>query len=73
MNRMRIGFAISILLGAIYAGGGLFTSLTEFGIGLAVACLGIIGYGLCDFIEAHHDDAIAQSREAVWARREAGS
>lgn len=70
MNRIRIGMAISVLIGSMYAAAGLFSSLTEFAIGTAVACLGVIGYGLCDFLDAHHDDAIAQTREAVWARRD---
>lgn len=73
MTRLRIGFAITILIGAMYAGCGLITSLTEFGIGLSIACVGIIGFGLCDFVESHHNDAIARSREAVWARRDGGS
>lgn len=73
MNRLRIGFAISVLLGAMYAACGLFTSLTEFSLGVVVASLAMIGYGLCDFLDAHHDDAIARSREAVWARRDGGS
>jgi len=73
MNRIRIGAAITIMLGAIYASAGLLDSLTEFGIGLAVATLGVIVYGLCDFIEDHHMHTMSQGREAVWARRESGS
>ena len=73
MNRVRIGMAISVLLGVMYAGCGLLDSLTDFGIGLAVACLGVIGYGLCDFVEDRHMHTMHQGREAVWARREAGS
>lgn len=73
MNRIRIGMAISVVIGVIYAAAGLFDSLTNFGLGLAVASLGVIGYGLCDFIEDRHMHAMHQGREAVWARREAGS
>lgn len=73
MNRIRIGMALSIVIGSIYAAAGLLDSLTDFGIGLAVACLGVIGYGLCDFIEDRHMHAMHEGREAVWARREGGS
>lgn len=70
MTRLRIGFALSLIIGSIYAAGGLLTSLAQFGIGLAICCLAIIGYGLCDFIETNHDERVAQAREAVWARRD---
>lgn len=70
MNRIRIGMAISVLIGAMYAATGLFESLTQFGIGLAVVGLGMVGYGLCDFIESHEDEAMARGRQAVWARRD---
>lgn len=70
MNRIRIGMAISVLLGTIYASAGLFDSLTQFGIGVAVVCLGVVGYGLCDFIETHENETISRGREAVWARRD---
>lgn len=73
MNRIRIGMVISVVIGSIYAAAGLFSSLTEFGIGVAVASLGLIGYGLCDFVEDHHNHSIYQTREAVWARRDGGS
>lgn len=73
MNRIRIGMAISVIIGAIYAAAGLMDSLNDFGIGVAVAALGVIGYGLCDFVEDRHNEAILQTREAVWARRDGGS
>ena len=73
MNRIRIGMAISVLLGTMYATAGLFDSLTQFGLGLAVASLGVIGYGLCDFIEDRQMEEMHRARHAVWARREAGS
>lgn len=73
MNRIRIGMALSIVIGSIYAAAGLLDSLTDFGIGLAISCLGVIGYGLCDFIEDRHMHTMEQGREAVWARREGGS
>lgn len=70
MNRIRIGMALSVLLGVLYAGCGLLDSLTDFGVGLAVAALGVIGFGLCDFIEDRHMRIWHEGREAVWARRE---
>lgn len=70
MNRIRIGMALSVLIGVMYGAAGLLTSLTEFGIGLIVASLGVIGYGLCDFVEDRHMEEMHQGREAVWARRD---
>lgn len=70
MNRIRIGMAISVLIGVIYAAAGLLDSLTDFGLGLAVASLGVIGYGLCDFLEDRHMMAMHQGRESVWSRRD---
>lgn len=70
MTRIRIGFAISVLIGAMYAAASIFDSMTQFGVGLVVASLGVIGYGLCDFVEVRHDELTAQAREAVWARRD---
>jgi len=70
MTRIRFGFAISVLIGSMYAAASLLDSVTQFGLGLAVSALGVIGYGLCDFIEVRHDELTAQAREAVWARRD---
>ena len=35
----------------MYAFTGLFTSLTDVGVGMAVAAAGVVGFGLCDWIE----------------------
>jgi hypothetical protein len=70
MTRLRVGLSVTVLIGAMYAACGLFNSLTDFGIGLVVASLGVIGYGLVDFIEAHEDEQTARGRDAVWARRD---
>ena len=71
MNRIRIGLAITIIIGAIYAAAGLFDSLTQFGIGAAVASAGMVGYGLLDFIEAREAEEMNRYRAEVWARRHA--
>ena len=55
-NRLRIGFAITIILGAIYAFAGLFDSLFDFGIGLAVAAIGLTGWGCITFVEDHQHE-----------------
>lgn len=70
LNRIRIGCAITIIVGAVYASGGLMESLTKFGIGLAVAAAGLIAYGLCDFIESHRDEQLRRYRAEVWHRRD---
>lgn len=53
MNRLRIGFSITALLGITYAAVSLLDSLTGVGVGLAVAAAAVIGYGLIEFIEEH--------------------
>ena len=70
MTRIRIGFAVSVLIGTMYAAASLLDSMSQLGVGLVVASLGVIGYGLCDFLEVRHDEVTAQAREAVWARRD---
>lgn len=70
MNRLRIGFAITILLGAMYAAAGLFQSLTDLSMGVVVAMLGVIGLGAIDYLETRRDNRIYQERLAVWARRD---
>lgn len=70
MTRIRIGFALSALLGAMYAAASLLDSMTQFGVGVVVSALGVIGYGLCDFLEDRHDELISQARHTVWARRD---
>jgi len=50
MNRIRIGAALTIILGIIFAFAGLMTSLRDFGIGIAVAAAGVVVYGLVDYV-----------------------
>lgn len=70
MTRLRIGFAITILLGAMYAAAGLFQSLTDLSMGVVVAMLGVIGLGAIDYLESRRDNRIYRERLAVWARRD---
>jgi hypothetical protein len=70
MNRIRVGLTITAILGVIYAAAGLLNNLTEFGVGAAVAAAAIAGYGLCDFIDDHHNEQIRRTRNHVWARRD---
>ena len=70
MNRLRIGFAITVLLGTIYAFAGLLDSLQHFGGGLIVAALGFIGLGAVDYLETHRDNRLFEERLAVWERRD---
>ena len=70
MNRIRIGCAITVLLGTIYAFSGLLESLGHFAVGLIVAMVGVIGYGLVDFIESHRDEQLHRERVKVWERRD---
>jgi len=44
--------------------------LTKFTVGIVVACLAVIAYGLVDYLEAEHDNQIHTEREKVWARRD---
>lgn len=70
MNRLRIGFAITVLLGTIYAFAGLFDSLQHFSAGLIAAALGFIGLGAVDYVETRNDNRILEERIAVWERRD---
>jgi len=70
VNRLRIGFAITSILGVIYSGSGIFDSLAAFGIGICVACIGIIGYCGVDYVEARNREELARYRAEVWRRRD---
>lgn len=69
-NRLRIGFALTAIIGAIYAAAGLFDSLTHFSTGVIVTSLAVIGVGLVDYCEARTNQRIIDARAAVWARRD---
>lgn len=70
MNRIRFGLFVTMLLGAMWGFAGLLESLTQFGVGLAVAGAAVVGYGLVDFLEAHRDERIHRERVEVWERRD---
>ena len=70
MNRIRIGLAGTFIIGCFYSVFGLFDSLGKFALGLTVAMLSVIAYGLTDYLEAEHDKQICDQRDQVWARRD---
>jgi len=45
----RIALIITFLIGVTFAAAGLFNSLTDFGIGTAIAAAAAIGYGYQEF------------------------
>ena len=65
--RIRIGLQLTVIIGLLYAAFGLFESLTKFAVGLIVASLAVIAYGLLDTVEA---ERLTQAREKVWQRRD---
>ena len=70
MNRIRIGLALTFIIGSLYSAFGLFESLTKFAVGVIVACLAVIGFGLIDHLESEHDNRIIRERQQVWSRRD---
>ena len=68
--RVRIGLHLTLIIGLLYAAFGIFESLTKFAVGLIVACLAVIAYGLLDTVEAESDRRLAVGRERVWQRRD---
>ena len=69
-RRIRIGLAVTFLLGVIYGFSGLMSSVAEFLTGMAVAMGALLGYGLLDFIESRRDERLHRTRAEVWARRD---
>ena len=65
--RLRIGLQLTVIIGLLYAAFGLFESLTKFAVGLIVASLAVIAYGLLDTVES---ERLMQGREKVWQRRD---
>ena len=52
MNRLRVGCALTVLLGAIWASAGLFSPTdTELLTGVIVAMVGVIGMGLIEAVD----------------------
>lgn len=71
INRIRMGLSLTMILGVIYAASALMVSLQQVALGTIIAGVAALLYGLCDYIEAHHDNRIHQTRQDVWARRDA--
>jgi hypothetical protein len=65
--RIRVGLQMTVIIGLLYAAFGLFESLTKFAVGLIVASLAVIAYGLLDTVEA---ERLTRGREKVWQRRD---
>lgn len=74
MNRLKFGLAATMLLGSVYAGFGLLISLRDFGVGLAVAAVAMVGYELIVYVENRRrdDEWLKEYRELIWNRREFG-
>ena len=69
MSRLRVGFIVTILLGSMYAMCGLLVSLTDFGVGVAVAAAGVIGWGWVDY-SYRREENLRNLRDQVWCRRD---
>jgi len=69
VSRLRAGFIVMILLGSIYAACGLLVSLTDFGVGVAVAAAGVIGWGWVDY-SYRREENLRDLRDQVWCRRD---
>lgn len=67
MTRIRIVLTLVMIAAAIYSASSLFTSLRDFGIGVAVVGLAWCCQGLADYL---HDHDIRYQRDSVWARRD---
>jgi hypothetical protein len=70
MLRIRIGLTITMILGSIYAAAGLMTSLTDFGIGVAVVGTAWLLQGLITYLNENDAQVMRRYREDVWARRD---
>jgi len=44
VKRISLGFAMTSLIGTMYAGASVFTGATDFAIGLSVALVGMLGF-----------------------------
>jgi hypothetical protein len=70
VNRIRIGLVLTFVIGSLYSAFGLFESLAKFGLGIIVASMAAITYGLVDYVEERHDQLILDERDQVWCRRD---
>ena len=70
MLRIRIGLTLTMILGSIYAAAGLMTSLTDFGIGVAVVATAWLLQGLITYLDDNDAAVMQRYRDDVWARRD---
>ena len=70
MNRVRVGLALTTIIGAIYAAAGLFDSLGHFALGTIVAATAVLLYGLVDYVEYRRREELSRYRAEVWHRRD---
>jgi len=66
---IRIGLALTFVIGCLYAAFGVFESLFKFGIGMIVSSVAVLVWGYLDY-SSSHDLRIGQERDDVWARRD---
>jgi len=66
---IRIGLALTFVLGCLYSAFGVFESLWKFGLGMIVSSVAVLVWGYLDY-SGGHDDRIAEERDRVWARRD---
>lgn len=70
MTGIRVGLICTMILGVIYAAAGLLSSLTDFGVGVAVVAVAIIAHGLVHYLDTHESVRMQDYRDRVWARRD---
>ena len=70
MNIARITAIIVGLCAVMWAAASLLTSLTHFGVGVAVAAASLIVVELLNIVEDRHDGRITETRRKVWERRD---
>lgn len=70
MNSLRIGFAMTTIIGLLYTAVGLFDSMLQLGIGIALTAAGVCGYGAVDYVEHRQIARWQDGRDTVWKRRE---
>lgn len=72
MTRIRVGAVITMILGLIYAAAGLLSSLTDFGVGIAVVAAAIIVHGAATYVDERDTRRMQEFRDRVWSRRDRG-
>ena len=70
MTRIRVGAVITMILGTIYAAAGLLSSLTDFGVGIAVVAAAIVVHGAATYVDERDTRRMQAFRDRVWARRD---